>query len=107
MYRSMSVKRIREFDGVRAIAVSLVIFDHYAPFRNLWHSAPARYGGVGVDVFFVLSGFLITGILLDSRTESHPYRVFYARRSLRILPAYALLMLFGVFAFVSLYLLVR
>lgn len=76
------------------MAVSLVILDHYAPFRTLAHGAAARHGGLGVDIFFVLSGFLITTILLESRTQSHPYRVFYARRSMRILPAYALLLIF-------------
>lgn len=74
--------------------MGLVILDHYAPFRNFLHSAPARYGGCGVDVFFVLSGFLITTILLKARQEQHPYRIFYARRALRILPAYALLLVF-------------
>ncbi len=86
------MRRITEFDGVRALAVTMVILDHYAPFRNFAHNASARYGGTGVDVFFVLSGYLITTILLKSKNEEHPYRVFYARRSLRILPAYALVL---------------
>src|ERR1700686_3043295 len=85
--------RITEFDGLRAFAVGLVILDHYAPFRNFAHGAPARYGGLGVDVFFVLSGFLITTILLKAKSEQHPYRVFYARRSLRILPPFLLLLI--------------
>ena len=86
------MRRITEFDGLRAFAVGLVILDHYAPFRNFAHGAPARYGGLGVDVFFVLSGFLITTILLDAKSEARPYRVFYARRFLRILPPYILLL---------------
>ena len=87
------MKRIEEFDGLRALAVAAVIADHYAPFRTIGSGAAATLGTVGVDVFFVLSGYLITTILLGLKTAQYPYRIFYARRLLRILPPFALLLL--------------
>ena len=66
-------------DGLRAVAVITVFFHHYARFQAGW---------MGVDVFFVLSGFLITGILYDTRDRPKRFRNFYVRRSLRIFPLY-------------------
>jgi peptidoglycan/LPS O-acetylase OafA/YrhL len=86
------MRRIREFDSLRTLAVLLVIADHYAPFRNFANGAAARLGGFGVDVFFVLSGFLITTILLELKGTNHAYQVFYARRFLRILPPFIALL---------------
>ena len=66
-------------DGVRAFAFLLVFLFHYIGL--LW-------GWAGVDIFFVLSGFLITGILYDAREAPHRFRNFYIRRTLRIFPLY-------------------
>lgn len=81
-------------DGVRGIAVTLVLMGHFVPGGDA-HSLIGRivkqissFGFLGVDIFFVLSGFLITGILLKSKTDSHYFRNFYARRCVRIFPLY-------------------
>jgi peptidoglycan/LPS O-acetylase OafA/YrhL len=74
----------RALDGFRAIAVLMVFCQHYNVIdRRAW-----EWGWTGVDLFFVLSGFLITGILYDSRNAVNRVKVFYARRSLRIFPLY-------------------
>jgi peptidoglycan/LPS O-acetylase OafA/YrhL len=69
-------------DGVRGIAVFLVFTIHYVP-RLL-----GNIGWTGVIIFFVLSGFLITGVLYDNRNEPHRFRNFYIRRTLRIFPLF-------------------
>ena len=69
-------------DGVRGIAVFLVFTLHYVP------RLTGYMGWVGVDIFFVLSGFLITGVLYDNRNEPHRFRNFYVRRTLRIFPLF-------------------
>jgi len=86
--------RIPELDGVRGIALLLVvafhfslIFDELPGWGHALRSALVA-GWCGVDLFFVLSGFLITGILLDSRDAPGYFKRFYARRALRILPVY-------------------
>ena len=84
-----------ELDGLRGIAVILVM---------LSHSGIARGGFIGVDIFFVLSGFLITALLLEEYDrEGHVnLKKFYIRRALRLLPAlYLLLAVFAVFALVT------
>jgi peptidoglycan/LPS O-acetylase OafA/YrhL len=87
-------RRIDELDGLRAIAVLLVFLSHAFP--------SAFPGGfVGVDLFFALSGYLITGILLREwdRFGSISLAKFYARRALRIMPALlTLLSVYGVLA---------
>jgi peptidoglycan/LPS O-acetylase OafA/YrhL len=81
-----------ELDSMRGIAVLMVLFLHgmAAPLNaNLSRLGQtmlsvSQYGGVGVNLFFVLSGFLITGILIANRGRPDYYRRFYARRALRI-----------------------
>lgn len=86
---SASGGHIRELDGLRAVAVALVFLNHFAPIRSFPRlRIVAEIGWIGVDVFFVISGFLIVGILLDSRQQPDYYRNFYIRRSLRIFPLY-------------------
>lgn len=83
--------RILELDGLRALAVLAVIAFHYTE-GTRWANPVTGLGWAGVDLFFVLSGFLITGILLNSRERPRYFSNFYARRSLRIFPVYYLLL---------------
>jgi peptidoglycan/LPS O-acetylase OafA/YrhL len=86
---------IPELDGLRGIAILLVFLTHFIALylvgaRGLDAGvyAVARFGWTGVDVFFVLSGFLITGILLDTKEAPHYWRNYAAKRCLRIFPLY-------------------
>lgn len=81
------MRRILELDGIRAIAITAVMACHYAAFSTMLFKAP-EFGWVGVELFFVLSGFLITTILLQLKHRPHPYKIFYLRRILRIFPPY-------------------
>jgi len=82
-------KHIPQFDYLRGVAVLLVMLFHAShdvlsfPMANY-----TSFGWAGVDLFFVLSGFLITGILLETRDRSRYFTNFYARRVLRIWPLY-------------------
>jgi peptidoglycan/LPS O-acetylase OafA/YrhL len=86
-------KRLPVLDGVRALAVLMVICFHFWQLFSDGSSTSlaqklAAWGQTGVDLFFVLSGFLITGILLDSKGSRDFLRTFYVRRVLRIFPLY-------------------
>lgn len=99
--------RVPELDGIRGVAILLVLIWHYVGctvepgHRDLaffiWKGTSLTW--CGVDLFFVLSGFLIGGILLDNRDSPRFFRTFYLRRSARIFPPYYALV-FGTFALV-------
>ena len=99
-------QRVLELDGIRGIAILLVVFFHYFTqhAQTIPGSLPAyvvKYLSItwiGVDIFFVLSGYLVGGILLDKRGTTNYFKVFYLRRSVRIFPPYILLLLFFVVA---------
>lgn len=102
---STSQGRIVELDGLRGMAILAVLLFHYIADQAVWmDAAPAAAPGTllynfqrlfatgwaGVDLFFVLSGFLIGGILLDARPSPRYFGTFYARRFYRIIPLYYL-----------------
>lgn len=90
-------------DVARGLAILMVLLDHgFAADQTPYILHPSRFllgleyvarlGHMGVHLFFILSGFLITGILLDTRTQPDYFRNFYTRRVLRIAPAYLLML---------------
>lgn len=89
---------IPELDGLRGIAIAVVLLYHcHTKLVSSHFDVVAKWGWIGVNLFFVLSGFLITGIIVDSRDDPHFFRNFYARRGLRIWPVYFLLLLLNFF----------
>jgi peptidoglycan/LPS O-acetylase OafA/YrhL len=82
-------QKIPQLDGVRGIAVLMVVLLHASDkYPTLGLQPFFRNGWMGVDLFFVLSGFLITRILLQTKDSGYYFRNFYARRCLRIWPLY-------------------
>ncbi len=99
------MKKLLQLDGLRAIAVFLVLIQHFVPQGHVLLKL-ITWGTIGVQLFFVLSGFLITRILLDARTRidcgavtlGFTLRQFHIRRILRIFPVfYASLFLLAAF----------
>ena len=89
-----SAAHVRSLDGFRGMAFLLVFLRHFTLTSHTGSRAMAgamavgQGGWIGVDLFFALSGLLITGILLDTREQPGYFRKFYARRALRIFPLY-------------------
>ena len=94
--------RLPTLDGLRGCAIVCVMLHHVAQYGRLSGqgavanivAVTARAGWAGVDLFFVLSGFLITGILCDAKDGQHYFGHFYARRCLRIFPLYLAMLSF-------------
>lgn len=85
--------RVQALDGVRGLAILIVMIHHFTviPAGPLIDDAVhgvSRLGWTGVDLFFVLSGYLITSILVEYKGDARYFSTFYARRVLRILPLY-------------------
>lgn len=93
-------KRIPELDGLRGIAILLVVSFHYLNNQLINNTHPlakviskmTSFGWIGVDLFFVLSGFLIGSVLLKTHQSANYFSTFYIRRLLRIVPNYYLLL---------------
>jgi peptidoglycan/LPS O-acetylase OafA/YrhL len=82
-----------ELDGLRGLAILWVVLYHCHPrLKGTWLYSASLWGWAGVILFFVLSGFLITSILLGTRDKPHYFHNFHARRALRIWPVYILLL---------------
>jgi peptidoglycan/LPS O-acetylase OafA/YrhL len=106
MAQAQPTARIPELDGIRGLAILSVMCFHYISIQGTTASGSivdrlqrmVILGGTGVDLFFVLSGFLIGGILLDAKDSPRYFSTFYARRFFRIVPVY--------FAWITAYILV-
>jgi peptidoglycan/LPS O-acetylase OafA/YrhL len=83
-----SVSRIPSLDGIRAIAIGLVVISHFS--KDSGWGDPLDLGSLGVRIFFVISGFLITGLLLKELDKDGKINLprFFFRRTLRIFPAF-------------------
>ncbi|WP_182056487.1 acyltransferase [Pantoea sp. ME81] len=93
------MKHVKGLDGLRAIAVSMVLIQHYV--FNYYLEKSNELGGIGVSIFFVISGFLITSILLKQKDRDdhvwNKFSSFYVRRFMRIVPVFYIVITIGVF----------
>jgi len=93
----MKRKHVPVLDGVRGLAIIAVLARHVSyvfvqhGHVTRWFLPVFQFGGWGVDLFFALSGFLITGILIETRSAVNRASSFYGRRVLRIFPIYYLM----------------
>src|SRR5947199_4488665 len=85
----MKSNRIPSLDGVRAISIALVLLDHLNKSGHIQAKIAGSYGTTGVHIFFVLSGYLITSLLLQEHDRDSTVGLgrFYVRRAFRIFPA--------------------
>jgi peptidoglycan/LPS O-acetylase OafA/YrhL len=83
-----NIERIPSLDGLRAISISLVLISHYG--RDVGWREPFDFGSLGVRIFFIISGYLITGLLTNEMEKHGGVNLprFYFRRTLRIFPAF-------------------
>ena len=91
---NFSSARVPQLDGLRGVAIGLVVLFHYAsPYRATpFVGIVISHGYLGVDLFFVMSGFLIGGIVIANKEAKNLFSVFYLRRFLRIFPLYYFLL---------------
>jgi peptidoglycan/LPS O-acetylase OafA/YrhL len=107
--RNISERYYPALDGLRGVAALMIVWHHFlqlSPMHGLLLSILSRVFGftwAGVDLFFALSGFLITGILADTKLKNHYFRTFYGRRVLRIFPLYYgyLILIFFILPFIG------
>jgi len=103
----LKIHYYKELDGVRALAVLMVMFFHFFQSgeiaQHTWQGLQkiSIFGQTGVTLFFILSGFLITRILLATKNAGNYFSSFYIRRTLRIFPLYYLYLLLFYFLFPS------
>lgn len=102
--KSPAQGHIAALDGIRGLAILMVLCVHFfmsfkpQNFLELIIQKISGHGSLGIDLFFMLSGFLITGILLDTKADKHYLRNFLVRRFLRIFPLYYLVLALVVLA---------